>query len=56
MSREKYRADAMRWLSQATADLRAARNSLGSGSFEWACFQSQQAGAKALKALGPAQE
>lgn len=36
---------------QGRADLKAAENSLTSGSFEWACFQAQQAGEKALKAL-----
>ena len=51
MSLEQYRADARRWLKQATADLRAARSSRDACSFEWACFQSQQAGEKALKAL-----
>lgn len=51
MSQEKYREDSRRWLLQAKADLRAARISLDGGSFEWACFQSQQAGEKALKAL-----
>jgi len=51
MSREKHRADSRRWLLQAKADLRAARTSLKGGSFEWACFQAQQAGEKALKAL-----
>jgi len=51
MSREKYAEDARRWILQAKADLRAARISLDGGSFEWACFQSQQAGEKALKGL-----
>jgi len=43
--------NAERWIKQAEADLKAARTSLGGGSFEWACFQSQQAAEKALKAL-----
>lgn len=45
------RKEARRWLRQAESDLRAARNSLKSGSFEWSCFQSQQSGEKALKSL-----
>jgi len=40
-----------KWWKQSQADLKAARSSLASGSFEWACFQSQQAGEKALKAF-----
>jgi len=51
MSLERCRADAHRWLFQAKADLKAAGNSLKDGSHEWACFQSQQAGEKALKAV-----
>jgi HEPN domain-containing protein len=39
------------WLRQAEADLEAARSSLAAGHVEWACYQSQQAGEKALKAL-----
>jgi HEPN domain-containing protein len=50
MSLEKSKHEAERWLSQARSDLRAAENSLAGGSFDWACFQSQQAGEKALKA------
>jgi len=42
---------AEKWWKQAEADLKAARSSLVSGSFEWACFQSQQAGEKALKSF-----
>ncbi len=38
------------WLEQAKSDLAAARNSLKSRNFDWACFQSQQAAEKALKA------
>lgn len=37
-------------LEQAEADLRAADHSMAGGSYEWACFQAQQAGEKALKA------
>jgi len=51
MSLEKCRYEARRWLAQAKADLRAAEGSVASGSYEWACFQSQQAGEKAIKAL-----
>jgi len=39
------------WLEQAEADLAAARDSAATGHHEWSCFQSQQAGEKALKAL-----
>jgi HEPN domain-containing protein len=39
------------WLEQAQADLRAANLSASGGAHEWACFQAQQAGEKALKAL-----
>ena len=51
MSLEKYQHDARRWLQQAQADLGAARNSLVAGSYEWASFQSQQAGEKASKSF-----
>ncbi len=43
-------AFARAWLEQAEADLRAADLSMAGGSYEWACFQAQQAGEKALKA------
>lgn len=39
-----------RWFKQATADLKAAKDSLEDGNYEWSCFQSQQSGEKALKA------
>jgi HEPN domain-containing protein len=39
------------WFEQAKADLRAAELSASGGAHEWACFQAQQAGEKALKAL-----
>ena len=39
------------WWKQAKKDLQAAKNSLKSGDYEWACFQSNQAVEKALKAL-----
>lgn len=51
MSAEKNRAEAKRWISQSRADLRAAEASKAAGSHEWACFQCQQAGEKALKAV-----
>ncbi|MEM3018583.1 MAG: HEPN domain-containing protein [Candidatus Bathyarchaeia archaeon] len=41
---------ASRWLRQAEADLKAARDSLQDSNYEWSCFQSQQAAEKALKA------
>ncbi len=39
------------WLRQAQRDLSHARNSLDHGDFEWACFASQQAAEKAVKAV-----
>lgn len=51
MSAEKRLHEAGRWLEQATADLKAAADSRRAGNNEWACFQCQQAGEKALKAL-----
>ena len=51
MSDEKNLLEARRWLDQAQADIHAARISSDNESFEWACFQSQQAGEKALKAV-----
>lgn len=51
MSVEKFRHEAKRWLLQAQADIKAAEGSVTAGSFEWACFQAQQAGEKALKAI-----
>lgn len=44
-------ADETRWIEQAVADLAAAQDSLRTLHFEWACFQSQQAAEKALKAF-----
>jgi HEPN domain-containing protein len=38
------------WYSQAKFDLKAAKDSMNNKNFEWACFQAQQAGEKALKA------
>ena len=43
-------AFARAWLEQAEADLRAVDLSMAGGSYEWACFQAQQAGEKALRA------
>jgi len=40
----------IKWLKQAEADLKAARDSLSDSNHEWSCFQSQQSGEKALKA------
>ena len=39
------------WFEQARADLGAAEDSAATGHHEWACFQAQQAGEKALKAF-----
>jgi HEPN domain-containing protein len=40
-----------RWLGQAKEDLESARDSSKAKHYEWACFQSQQAAEKALKAF-----
>jgi HEPN domain-containing protein len=40
-----------KWLKQSEADLKAAKDSLDDGNYEWSCFQSQQCGEKALKAF-----
>lgn len=45
------RLEAQPWLRQAEADLYAARDSLAAAHHEWACFQAQQSGEKALKAF-----
>lgn len=39
------------WLRQAQRDLTHSRNALEDGDFEWACFASQQAAEKAVKAV-----
>jgi len=39
------------WMKQAEADLEAAKDSLKTGHYEWACFQSQQAVEKMIKAF-----
>lgn len=41
--------ESKKWLVQAEADIRAAKDSLKDGHFDWCCFQSQQAAEKALK-------
>lgn len=45
------REEFSRWFRQAGFDLEAANVGFKSGSFEWACFQAQQAVEKALKAV-----
>ena len=40
-----------RWMRQAERDLKAAHTNAAGGFFEWACFLSQQAAEKALKAF-----
>lgn len=39
------------WIRQAVRDLQHSRNALEDGDFEWACFASQQAAEKAVKAV-----
>lgn len=39
------------WLAQAERDLTHARNARASGDHEWACFATQQAAEKAVKAV-----
>jgi len=39
------------WLKQAEKDLKHAQKALELGPFEWACFASQQAAEKTVKAL-----
>ena len=51
MSAEKAKENAKRWFRQGRTDLNAALGSISAGSYEWACFQSQQAAEKALKAF-----
>ena len=43
--------EAVRWFKQAKADLESARDSHKTSHCDWACFQAQQAGEKALKAF-----
>lgn len=42
--------ESFRWFRQAEKDLESAHNSVNNASYDWACFQSQQAAEKALKA------
>ncbi|MBI2865054.1 MAG: HEPN domain-containing protein [Chloroflexi bacterium] len=51
MAQDANVAEFKRWYAQAQHDLEAARSSSSSGSFEWACFQAQQAAEKALKSF-----
>ena len=39
------------WMDQAEGDFEHARNDLRGGFYDWACFSSQQAAEKALKAV-----
>ncbi|RLG58527.1 MAG: DNA-binding protein [Candidatus Hydrothermarchaeota archaeon] len=39
-----------KWITQANSDLNAAKDSLISQHYDWACFQAQQSAEKALKA------
>ena len=45
------REEILNWIEEAKADLRHAKSSIEIGDFNWACFASQQAAEKALKAL-----
>ena len=47
----KNRAEFERWMRQAERDLESARSNAKAGFHEWACFISQQAAEKALKAF-----
>lgn len=47
----KNKNEFSRWFSQAKFDLEAAKVSLKSKNYEWACFQAQPSGEKALKAF-----
>jgi len=38
-----------KWRTQAEEDLKAAKDSLKSGHYNWACFQAQQSAEKSLK-------
>jgi len=49
--RDQNRAEQERWLRQAERDLAAARANSLAGFDEWACFLSQQAAEKAIKAF-----
>lgn len=43
--------EAEKWLRQGEADLKASRDSLNDGNYEWSCFQSQQSAEKSLKSF-----
>ena len=45
------REEILNWWKQAEKDLKASKNSLRSGDYEWASFQAHQATEKALKSL-----
>lgn len=45
------RDEVVNWFDGAKADLRHAKKSVEMGDYSWACFASQQAAEKALKAL-----
>ncbi len=45
------RDEALRWLEEAEFDLKVAEDNARIGNYNWACFISQQAGEKAVKAL-----
>jgi HEPN domain-containing protein len=51
MSQEQLRREAQRWLKQARDDLEAAQILADASRYAQACFLSQQAAEKALKAL-----
>ena len=51
MTQDQNRVEARRWFCQAEDDLEFARLGLEEEFYAQACFLSQQAGAKALKAL-----
>ncbi len=43
--------DIKAWMKKSSSDLKASKDSLNSGNYEWACFQAQQSVEKALKSL-----
>jgi len=51
MSAEKNRVEASRWLATGNEDLVTAKVLLQAGRYAHACFHSQQAGEKAMKAV-----
>lgn len=48
---KERRAEALRWLEQAESDLVAARDNIAAKHYNWACYMSEQAGEKAVKAV-----